>query len=444
MGQLIPKTLLRQGFRYIRRDQEKNLLNLAKWAEVFTHDATSKKQLAVFREAAEDKNSPQHRFIMRFFRELDPPVIEKVIENFILNASWVGFKKTKQYREKYNINIPWALLIDPTSACNLNCIGCWAADYQKSDNLSLETMDRIITEAKELGTYMFLFSGGEPLIRKTDLLTLARKHNDAVFAPFTNATLIDEKFAAELRKLGNFVPIISIEGNSEQTDARRGKGTYDACMRAMHYLHENKVPFGYSTCYHRNNTEYVASDEYIDEMINAGALFGWYFTYIPLGKNADTGLIATPEQRAYMYKRIREIRKNKAIFVLDFWNDAEYEKGCIAGGRQYLHINARGDVEPCAFIHYSVTNIHGQSLLEALKSPLFLEYKKYQPFNENMLRPCPLFDNPEYLVKIVKNSKAHSTHLPEPEDVESLYDKCKPAADAWAPVAERLWEKRHD
>lgn len=442
MGQLISKTLLRQGFRYIRKDPEENLLNLAKWAEVFTHDTTSKKQLAAFREAAEDKNSPQHRFIMRIFGELDPPVIEKMIENFVLNANWVGYKKTRQYREKYNINIPWALLIDPTTACNLNCIGCWAADYQKSDNLSLETMDRIITEAKELGSYMFLFSGGEPLMRKKDLLILAQKHQDAVFAPFTNATLIDEKFAAELRKLGNFIPIISVEGNREQNDARRGKGTYDACMRAMRYLRENKVPFGFSTCYHRNNTEYVASDEYIDEMVNAGALFGWYFTYIPLGKNADTGLIATPEQRAYMYRRVREIRKNKAIFVLDFWNDGEYVKGCIAGARSYLHINARGDVEPCAFIHYAVTNIHRQSLLEALKNPLFLEYKKYQPFNENMLRPCPMFDNPEYLVKMVKNSKAHSTHLPEPEDVETLYAKCKPAADAWAPVAERLWKNK--
>jgi len=442
MSNIISAALLRQGFRYLEKDPEKNLLKLARWAETFTRDNTSKKQLAAFRDAVQDHDSPQHCYIMRFFHEIDTLILKKIIENFILNANWVGYKKTQEYREKYGINIPWALLIDPTSACNLHCKGCWAADYPKSDDLSLEIMDRIINEAKELGTYMFLFSGGEPLMRKNDLLTLALKHQDAVFAPFTNATPIDPAFVAALRKAGNFIPIISIEGDREQTDARRGDGAFDACIKAMHYLHEEKVPFGFSTCYHRYNTEYVGSDAYVDEMIRAGAMFGWYFTYIPLGKNADTGLIATPKQRAYMYRRIRELRKNKPIFVLDFWNDGEYVKGCIAGARQYLHINARGDVEPCAFIHYAVTNIYDEPLLEALKNPLFREYKKYQPFNENMLCPCPMFDNPEFLVKMVKASGAHSTHLPDPEDVEALYAKCKPAAEAWKPLADRLWSER--
>ncbi|MDZ7822005.1 MAG: SPASM domain-containing protein [Candidatus Marinimicrobia bacterium] len=208
----------------------------------------------------------------------------------------------------------------------------------------------------------------------------------------------------------------------------------------MRHLRKHKVPFGFSTCYHRNNTENVGSDAYIDKMVEEGALFGWYFTYIPLGRDADTRLIATPQQREYMYHRVREIRKHKPIFVLDFWNDGEYVKGCIAGGRQYLHINANGDVEPCAFIHYSNTSIHGQSLLEALKNSLFKEYKKHQPCNPNLLRPCPMFDNPELLVEMVHKSNAVSTHPAEPEPVERLYKKCKPAADAWAPVANRLWK----
>ncbi|MFO7841852.1 MAG: radical SAM protein [Fidelibacterota bacterium] len=440
MKYTVSTALLKQGFKYLYKDPEKNLFNLARWAEKFTADSTSEKQLQAFREAAKDPGSPHHKFIMRFFNELEPRIVEKIIRNFLLNANWVGYQKTKKLRDKYKINIPWALLIDPTSACNLKCIGCWAADYKKSDNLSYDTLDRIITEAKEMGVYMFLFSGGEPLMRKTDLLKLAIKHSDAVFAPFTNATLIDEEFAAGLNKAGNFIPIISIEGNKEETDARRGDGTYDACIAAMRRLRNNKVPFGFSTCYHRNNMDTVASDEYIDKMVREGALFGWYFTYIPLGKHADTGLLATPEQREYMFHRIREIRRNKPIFVLDFWNDGEYVNGCIAGGRQYLHINAHGDVEPCAFIHYSTTSIHGKSLLEALQNSLFKEYKKHQPCNSNLLRPCPMLDNPEVLVEMVRNSNAVSTHPVEPEPVEKLYEKCKPAAEAWAPVADRLWK----
>ena len=42
---------------------------------------------------------------------------------------------------------------------------------------------------------------------------------------------------------------------------------------------------------------------------------------------------------------------------MDFQNDGEFVGGCIAGGRNYCHINANGDVEPCVFIHYSSANI---------------------------------------------------------------------------------------
>ncbi len=83
-----------------------------------------------------------------------------------------------------------------------------------------------------------------------------------------------------------------------------------------------------------------------------------------------------PEQREYMYHQIRKYRKTKPLFTMDFWNDGEYVKGCIAGGRCYLHISANGDIEPCAFIHYSDSSIYEKTLLEAYKSPLFMQYYK--------------------------------------------------------------------
>src|SRR5690606_17314212 len=115
----------------------------------------------------------------------------------------------------------------------------------------------------------------------------------------------------------------------------------------------------------------------------------------------------------------------------------EYVNGCIAGGRNYLHINANGDIEPCAFIHYSDTNIHEKTLLDALQAPLFTQYRLNQPFNDNHLRPCPLLDNKYALAEMVDKSGAHSTDLQHPEDVHSLCAKCADAADRWAVVADR-------
>lgn len=170
------------------------------------------------------------------------------------------------------------------------------------------------------------------------------------------------------------------------------------------------------------------------------ALFVWFFHYMPVGNEAVPELLPTPEQRKTVYERIRAFRNTKPIFSMDFQNDAEYVGGCIAGGRNYLHINAAGDVEPCVFIHYSNVNIHECSLLEALKSPIFMAYRDGQPFNRNMLRPCPMLENPQLLREMVKRTGAKSTDLQSPESVDHLCEKCEVYAKHWKPMADELWD----
>ncbi|HJJ42320.1 MAG TPA: radical SAM protein, partial [Methanocorpusculum sp.] len=329
----------------------------------------------------------------------------------------------------------------PTSACNLKCIGCWAAEYGHKMNLTLEEWDSIITQAKDMGTYFFIYSGGEPMVRKKDIIKMCEKHSDCIFLSFTNGTLIDEEFADEMLRVGNFIPAMSIEGNEETTDARRGKGTYQKVIKSMKLLREKKLPFGISCCYTSQNTDVIGSDEFIDEMVKLGAKFAWFFTYMPIGKDAVVDLLATSEQRAHMYRQVRHIRETRPIFVLDFWNDGEYVNGCVAGARFYLHINANGDIEPCAFIHYSDSNIREKTLLQAYQSPLFMQYHDNQPFNTNHLRPCPCLDNPWKLAEMVDKSGAKSTDFISPEDVHVLEAKCNIAAEKWAPVAEELWKE---
>ena len=171
-------------------------------------------------------------------------------------------------------------------------------------------------------------------------------------------------------RVKNFVPAISLEGFEEANDSRRGEGCYSKVTNAMKLLKEHKLPFGVSTCYTSKNYSDITSEEFFDLMVDSGALFAWFFHYLPVGKDAVTELLPNPEQREVVKDRIRGFRNTKPIFTIDFQNDAEYVGGCIAGGRNYLHINAKGDVEPCVFIHYSDCNIHEMSLLGALKNPL--------------------------------------------------------------------------
>ena len=380
---------------------------------------------------------------MSLWTDIDLGVRNTLFENFVINSSVLGYQKQCENKEKYNCNIPAAILIDPTSACNFHCIGCWAAEYGNHMNLTYEELEEIVNQGTALGTYLYLFTGGEPLIRKKDIIRLCETYPDCVFSSFTNGTLIDEEFADEMLRVKNFVPAISIEGFEEATDSRRGAGTYQKIIRAMEILKKKKLPFGISCCYTAASAEVVGSEEYFDNMIALRAKFAWFFTYMPVGKGAAPELIATAAQREMMYHKIREYRDKKPLFTIDFWNDGEYVGGCIVGSRSYCHINANGDIEPCAFIHYSDSNIREKTLLEAYRSGLFMGYHDNQPFNENMLRPCPVLDNLGRLIRLVEESGAKSTDYQNPESAEAFSDKCVSAAQKWEPVAGRLWAQSH-
>lgn len=434
----IKKLGLEKAFQYLYKDPEKNLLKIMDWADRFAGDEFES-QRKLIREIVTDSKHPYHSFVERVIHEVDPHVMQTTAVNFFLNAALVGWPKQEECRKKYGCNIPWAILLDPTSACNLHCTGCWAAEYGNKLNLSYEEIDDIIRQGKALGVYLYIYTGGEPLVRKKDLIRLCEEHSDCVFLCFTNGTLIDETFADDLLRVGNFVPAISLEGFEEATDFRRGEGVFKKATAAMELLRKKKLLYGISACYTSANFASITSEEFFDSLIEMGAYFIWYFHYMPVGNDALPELMPTPEQRVETYHRIRHYRAAKPLFAMDFQNDAEYVGGCIAGGRRYFHINANGDIDPCVFIHYSDSNIREKTILEALRSPMMMAYHDGQPFNENMLRPCPMLENPEKLREMVGKTQAHSTDLQSPETVEHLCAKCDRYDENWKPAAEQLW-----
>ena len=434
---------IKKAYEYLDRDPEGNLPKLMDLADKLDVANAYPAQRAAIRRAISDPGNNWTRLVQSLWTDVDAHVRKTLFENFVINANFLWAPRREAAMKKYQCIVPWAILMDPTSACNLHCTGCWAAEYGNKMNMDLEVLDSIIEQGKELGIHMYIYSGGEPMMRRKDIIALCEKHSDCVFLAFTNGTLIDEAFADEMLRVGNFVPAISVEGFEEGTDFRRGAGTFARVEKAMELLHRKKLPFGVSCCYTSQNAEMIGSEAYFDWMVEKGAKFCWIFTYMPVGNGAPTELMATAEQREFMYRQVRAFRKTKPLFTMDFWNDGEYVGGCIAAGRNYLHINANGDIEPCAFIHYSDSNIKDKTLVEAFQSPLFMAYKAGQPFSDNLLRPCPLLDNPGALTKVVERSGAHSTDMQLPENVKELSEKCREKAELWKPVADRLWAESH-
>lgn len=433
--------------KYINKDpenREKSLLKIVDLTEEFAKDRFKPESYEAARRMIQDKDGKWMQYVNRIFDEVSPNVIKKTAMNLGFEAMLNGTKIMHESREKYQCNIPWLILMDPTSACNLHCTGCWAAEYGHTLSLSYDELDSIVTQGKELGIYFYMYTGGEPLVRKADIIKLCEKHNDCAFHAFTNGTLVDDAFCEEMERVGNLSLSISLEGYEEVNDGRRGNGVFDKVMKAMDTLKAHGQIFGTSICYTRANIDTVTSDEFLDMIIEKGCRYAWYFHYMPVGNDAAVELMPTKEQREYMYHRIREIRGmtgGKQIFAFDFQNDGEYVGGCIAGGRNYCHINPNGDVEPCVFIHYSSANIKEVSLLDALRQPLFMAYRDGQPFNHNHLRPCPMLENPEKLREMVERTGAKSTDMQSPESVEHLCAKCDAYAAEWAGKAEELWNK---
>ena len=372
----------------------------------------------------------------------NPKMLYNLINSWVINGVFLGRTKRENFGRELGASVPQLLLIDPTSSCNLRCEGCWAGEYSKVDRLEPELFSRIIKEAKELGIYWIVLSGGEPFCYPY-LLDVVAEHPDSVFMSYTNGR-------SSMRGLPIALPIwpISHRHSALRAGVNRlmpaGKGTFDKVMHAMDLLRERGVFFGASVTSMSNNINQIFSEEYIDFLVDKGATYMWSFHYIPIGRNPNVDLMLTPEQRLWMIDKVRELRNTRPILIADFWNDGEFTGGCIAGGRQYCHINAAGDVEPCAFVHFAVDNIKDKSLREVLQNPLFKAYQKRQPFNENHLAPCPIIDAPASLRELIKESGAKPTHRGAEEVLQGeVAEHLDQISKKWLELAGQYQEKNN-
>ncbi len=377
------------------------------------------------------------------WRKLNPNVRKKLVENMIGNY-FINARPRRYKMEEENGCSPLLFVISPTMRCNLKCTGCYSANYDRADSLDYATLDRIMTEAKEMGIYYVVVSGGEPYARE-DLLTLFEKHNDMIFMTYTNGTIIHTRnLAPKLAKLGNVVPCISIEGYQGETDERRGDGVFAKVMGAMDDLRENGIFFGYSVTPTKFNNELLVSDEFVDLMVKKGASVGWYFNYMPVGREPDTDLMTTPEQRAYRWKRLQDLKKTKDLVLADFWNDGILTGGCIAGGRSYFHINAAGNVEPCVFSQFYVDNVLEKPLKEIMMSDYFRAIRSRHGEMTNPLRPCMVIDRPQVFRDHITRFGAKPS---QPGGETLLGGKLAGEIDAiateWKTHADKIWEENY-
>ncbi len=387
--------------------------------------------------------SPGAAYAARLTRQLHPNVRKRFLAGFIANLFFRDPQVSERLKKELGINAPNLLAISPSMRCNLRCTGCYAGEYDRKDDMPPELFDRILTEAESIGTRVFILIGGEPFMWPP-LLDIISRHRDSQFQIYTNSSMLDDAMVERIVELGNIAPAVSIEGGREHTDARRGKGTYDKVIGAMARLRDAGVMFSYSATATRQNLDDITSDAFVDLMVELGAMYGWYFMYAPVGMDPDLELMLTPPERDRLRREVQRLRTEKPILLGDFWHDGILTGGCLSAGRKYVHINNKGDVEPCVFCHFAVDNLHDMSLVDALASDFFRDLRRMQPFGHNLLRPCPLIDHPGVIRGAVQKHGAYATHPGAESMVTDLQPGLREYATGVRDVFAPVWEEEYD
>ena len=269
--------------------------------------------------------------------------------------------------------------------------------------LSGEEWGNIFRQAEELGVSFILLAGGEPMLR-WDVIDEASRIPSIIFPIFTNGTYMGEKYLDLFDRCRNLVPIMSIEGEEDTTDDRRGEGVYAKQISNMEECRKRGIIFGASITVTTENVKEVSSKEFIDKLAEKGCKVVIYVEFVPVTDEAQH-LAPGDEEREYLKEAIARIRKeNENVVFISFPGDEKSSGGCMAAGRGFFHINSHGGAEPCPFSPYSDINVKTSSLKEALSSPLFMALQSQNILSGDHVGGCVLFEKKDQVEAILQEA----------------------------------------
>ena len=344
-------------------------------------------------------------------------------------------------RLKRGVHFPPFLYISIINSCQLRCTGCWVDVDRPRQMISLDEMNRLITDAKRHGNSFFGILGGEPFLHP-NLLDILAAHRDCYFQVFTNGQLITDKVAAELRRIGNATPLISIEGSEVVSDQRRGRlNVLNKTLAGLESCRRHKLITGVATSVCQSNIELV-SEPWLRRLIELGAHYVWFYTYRPIGPKPGPELALRPEQLLAVRRFIVKMRAKMPIGIVDaYWDDQGTALCPMVTGISH-HIGPGGDIEPCPIIQFAKESIRDQGgIYNVLTRSSFLD--DFRRTSAAATRGCVVLERPDLVRQIAQRHGARDTtqrqtSLAELEQLESRPSQHSPGNE----VPEEHWMYR--
>lgn len=346
------------------------------------------------------------RFAKRLLLETDKRLLWKLA----WIAGFRGIRSVQKHKSRLKRGnfFPPFLYVSIINSCNLRCQGCWVDVAAPQQKIELDGLNRIITEAKEMGNSFFGILGGEPFMHP-QLLELLGQHPDCYFQVFTNGHFIDASVARRLRQLGNVTPLISVEGNEIVSDQRRGRPhVYSKTMEGLQHCLEQRVMTGVCTSLCQTNYEDLLNEAWVDRLIELGVMYTWFHIYRPVGPDAAPDLSLTPAQQSKARRFVVEMRAKKPIVIIDAYYDGEGRALCPAATGFTHHIGPWGDIEPCPVIQMASESIYDpRPLRDVFNESAFL--KDFRDTAAKSTRGCIVLERPDLLSELAERHGARDT-----------------------------------
>jgi MoaA/NifB/PqqE/SkfB family radical SAM enzyme len=382
--------------------------------------------------------------LLRLAKRLLLETDKRLLWKLAYQAGWKGFWSVQKHKRRLKRGefFPPFLYISVINSCNLRCQGCWVDVAGKQTRIDLETLNKTVDQAREMGNAFFGILGGEPFMHR-ELLDFLEGQPKAYFQVFTNGHFITDEVAKRLRNMGNVTPLISIEGTELVSDTRRGKeNVLSQSMQGIQNCLNNNLMVGVCTSVCATNIDDLLTDAWVDRLIEMGVMYCWFHVYRPVGPKPNPDLALTTEQLRRVRQFVVDTRATKPIIVIDAYHDGAGQALCPAVTGFTHHIGPAGDIEPCPVIQLAVENIHdGKPLREQLGGSEFLrDFRKLVAENT---RGCVIMERPDLLVELAKKHNARDT-TQRGTSIEELL-AIEPHRSQYVPgieIPERSWAVR--
>jgi MoaA/NifB/PqqE/SkfB family radical SAM enzyme len=381
------------------------------------HDLFTPISLRCRSAARERRGESHHRYLLlrrmilpqlvfRILRTTDPRLLWKFTWNFGVKGA-LSVEKFKR-RIKRGEYFPPFLYISVINSCNLRCQGCWVDVEASRDQIDLKEMNKLIDDAKRHGNSFFGILGGEPFMHP-QLLDILAAHPDCYFQIFTNGQFITDEVAAQLRRVGNATPLISLEGREIVSDERRGrKDVLNKSLRGLDNCLRHRLLTGVATSVCQTNINELLTETWLRELIDRGVHYVWYHTYRPVGPQMSAHLALRPEQVTQVRRFIVEMRARMPIGMIDAYYDHQGQALCPMATGSSHHISPRGEIEPCPVIQFATENIRDQaSIFEVMKNSAFL--KDFREAAAQSTRGCIVLERPDLIKALAIKHSARDT-----------------------------------